>query len=172
MTCNQSTFLMERRWDGKLDAEETRALDEHVSGCPACRAESRAIAAADLAFLSLPVADPPVDIAAAVSRRIAREAPAEPHRAWFWGLFAFAAMAAALLWHAGITPVVVWNSPPVALLAGPVESLVGGWLKPVSITLGTLSPALAALAPIAAVLAALELGLAGLFIIRRVANVS
>ena len=172
MNCNESTFLLERRWDGALSGEEERALGEHLTACAACRAESRAIAAADIAFLALPALEPPVDIAAAVSRRIAQEAPAEPNRGVFWAAFALAALLAALFWQSGVTPAVLWNSAPVAALAGPVESVLHGWWGPIRIYAGAASPLLAVLAPVAAVLTLLEIGVAGLFVARRAADVS
>lgn len=172
MNCNEYTFLLERRLDGALDDADARKLGAHLNECAACRAEEAAIAAADAAFQMLPSMEPPIDIAAAVSRRISREAPAESYRSAFWGVFVFAAVLAAFVWHSGFTASVPWGSGPVATVLGPLEHAVSAWWKPMRIALGAASPLLAILAPIAVVLTLLETGLASLFVARRAANVS
>lgn len=167
MTCNDYLFMLDDRLDGRLDEAREEALDAHLRTCAACRAEAAAIARADAAFLLLPEAEPPVNIAAAVSRRIAREAPAEAHRGWFWGVFALATALAAVVWHAGFTPGVIWGDAPVAALLGPVESVARAWWEPVRIALGAASPLFSIFGPFAVALTMLELGLASLFVVRR-----
>lgn len=172
MNCNEFGFLLESRRDGALEEREERALSAHLEACSACRAEEAAIAAADAAFRMLRAMEPPVDIAAAVSRRIAREAPAESYRGLFWGALALATVLAALLWRAGFTPAVIWGDAPLAALLRPLNAMVLGWWEPVRIALGAVSPLLTVLAPVALTLTLLETALAGLFVVRRAANVS
>ena len=57
MTCDESEILLHALIDGELDAGNTRAVEEHVAGCPRCaaqlqsyRAMSKMIAGADLRY--------------------------------------------------------------------------------------------------------------------------
>ncbi|HEY3414284.1 MAG TPA: zf-HC2 domain-containing protein [Armatimonadota bacterium] len=171
MTCDQATFMLERRWDKTLTGEEERALDSHIQGCAVCRTEAEAIAFADATFLQLPECKPPIDIAAAVSKRIAGEAPAEPRRALFWGaVFAIAAVAAAI-WQFGIPiPAAVFASPYYAsahsIFATASEAVVQ-WLRPMISIARSLSPAAPAILPVLGVAAAAETVVLGRWLVRR-----
>lgn len=166
MTCDQATFLLERRWDHALSGDEEHSLDVHLRECAVCQAEAEAIAVADAMFVRMPDIEPPVDIAAAVARRIAEEAPAEPRRGWIWaGLLALATLVAAL-WHSGLTPAVLWADPAVTAVVAPLTHTASVWLRPVTMTLQALSPAIGSLAAWLGVILALEMGMLGLWMLR------
>ncbi|HEX9589313.1 MAG TPA: anti-sigma factor [Bradyrhizobium sp.] len=61
MTCDEAEILLHALIDGELDAGHTRAVEEHIAGCPRCAAElaayremSRATASANLRYTAPP----------------------------------------------------------------------------------------------------------------------
>jgi hypothetical protein len=161
MTCDQATFMLERRWDKTLDGDEERNLDGHIRGCETCRAEADAIVLADAAFMRIPECAPPLNIAAAVARRIAEESPAETKRAWFWGAVMAIAAAAAAVWEFGIpVPAALLSGPYVASIHSALATLAGAagyWLRPAMTVIRSLTPAAPTLIPFFAVMVTLEM---------------
>lgn len=171
MTCDQATFMLERRWDKTLTHDEEQALDNHIQVCAVCCAEADAIALADSAFLQLPECTPPMDIAAAVSRRIAEEAPAEARRGWFWGMVVAVAAVAVTVWHFGIPlPTAMFASPYYASahsILATASGAVGQWLSPLIPIVRSLSPAAPAIIPIVGVAACVETVMLGRWMVRQ-----
>ena len=171
MTCDQATFMLERRWDKTLTGEEERTLDNHIQVCAVCRAEADAIAFADATFLQLPECKPPVSIAAAVSKRIAEEAPAEPRRAWFWGAVVAMAAIAVAVWQFGIpVPTAVFASPyyaSVHSVVATVSGAVGQWLSPLISIARSLSPAAPVILAVLGVAACIETVMLGRWMVRQ-----
>ncbi|HEY3266733.1 MAG TPA: zf-HC2 domain-containing protein [Armatimonadota bacterium] len=167
MTCDKATMLLERRWDGALNGEEERALDDHIRDCETCAAEAQAIALADAAFLAIPEEDPPVDITALVRERLAEESPAEPRRLWFWIGAVLVSALAAMTWRSGLSPATWMQIPAVAAVASPITHIVADWLRPVGLACAAVSPALVTLAKWAAAPVALEVIALGLWMARR-----
>jgi predicted anti-sigma-YlaC factor YlaD len=171
MTCDKATFMLERRWDKTLTGDEERALDEHIQQCATCRQEAEAISFADAAFLRIPDRVPPMDIAAAVARRVAEECPAEPRRGWFW-MAVFVAMAAiAAVWHFGITvPASVVGAPQYKAahdIAVTLTTTVAAWLKPAVLIAKSFTPAAPILIPAVGIMASLETAALGTWILKR-----
>lgn len=171
MTCDRATFMLERRWDKTLSGEEERALDEHIRECETCREEAEAIAFADATFLKIPECVPPMDIAAAVARRVAAECPAEPRRGWFWMAIIVVMASIATAWHFGFAvPAAVLSGPQFKAahdIAATMWGTVQTWLMPVIAVVRSLAPAAPVLIPIAAVAAAVETAALGTWVLKR-----
>lgn len=171
MTCDQATFMLERRWDKTLTGEEERALDSHIQDCAVCRAEAEAIAFADATFLQLPDCKPSLDIAAAVARQIAEEVPVEPKRAWFWMVVVAISATVAAVWYFGVpVPTAVFASPYYASARSAFETVagaVGQWLSPLIPIVRSLGPAAPAILPVLGVVACIETAMLGRWMVRQ-----
>lgn len=166
MTCDQATFMLEQRLDNALSEEAEKTLDEHLATCAACRVEAEAVAVAEAAFVRLPDLAPPVDIAAAVRRRIAREAPAERGRRWSWVAIGGLAFVLAAVFSLGYTPAAVFGIPAVTAVIAPITQLVAEWIRPIVLPLRALSPAIGPLAGQLVILVVAEVGLVGWWMAR------
>jgi len=156
MNCDRIGMLLERRWDGPLTELEERMVQDHLSRCAACREENEAIRLADVAFLDLADLEPPINIAAAVAQRIARETTVEPRRAWFWALIAAITAAWSAVAHYGITlPSWVCDSVCIRVAHTAVASWADSmswWLNPVTTALRAAGPILVPILILSAVL--------------------
>lgn len=171
MTCDQASFLLERRWDRALSGDEERALDQHLAGCALCQAEAEAIEAADMAFQDMEVLEPPRGLVEAVAQQIAREVPAEPKRGWFWVALAMIATAWGSISYFGISLPLGWTQSSYYLAASiavtKATSALADWAHPVTVAWKALGPYLL---PVLILCAALEVGLAALWMLRRTAT--
>jgi anti-sigma factor RsiW len=102
MTCRQSRRLFSRRLDERLNESERQALDAHLSGCAACRAELARWEVPSRALRALGPAAAPDDLAERGWRAALAANPAgsfEERFVWAARRFAAAgAVAAALVW--------------------------------------------------------------------------
>jgi hypothetical protein len=68
-------------WHDELDAGERQALEAHLAGCPACRAEAEALTRLWHGLAELPAAEPGPAVAARFHARLAAELERERHAA-------------------------------------------------------------------------------------------
>lgn len=73
MTCNEILEWVSAECDGAAGAEERRAIETHLAGCPACATAAREMRAAVEAVRGLPPEPAPVDMAARVAHALGRE---------------------------------------------------------------------------------------------------
>lgn len=69
-TCETIRQRLSALIDGDLTPGERRALEEHLNGCAACEAETRAMRETSEALRNLPRAEPPPDMIARIERAI------------------------------------------------------------------------------------------------------
>jgi len=144
MTCDDSRIYLPAYLDDELDVAETLRIQQHLTGCPACRQtqdEQLALRSAlrDPSLYAHPSADFSKRIEAAV-RRASREEARPPRSSWFgsWRLesFRWAPALAALVVVTTIGAFLVMNSlrsshqeqVARAVLAGHIRSLQAGHL--------------------------------------------
>jgi len=72
MQCHSIVEWMSTAIDGRLDAQRTRLLEEHLSGCEACREEFAALKHTVALLQGLPEVDPPADLPDAVRRGVGK----------------------------------------------------------------------------------------------------
>jgi hypothetical protein len=73
MDCDSARRLVELEFEGGLGADDARALDEHVRGCPGCTALRAELLAIDAVLRDGRLEQAPEGFAAAVLTQIARE---------------------------------------------------------------------------------------------------
>jgi anti-sigma factor RsiW len=113
--CERYSSLIGDLVDGPLDASAQRALDEHLAGCPACRALLADLRDIRRVAGRLPDYTPRPEVWAGIARRLEPELAARPRPFWTGARVALA-MAATLL-------VAVASS--VWLLRGPAPAATG-----------------------------------------------
>lgn len=74
MTCAELEILLCDYVDGTLRAEERTALEDHLSGCPACRQLAEDVAGVTAFFERVPAPEPPAELLT----RIMHHAPMGP----------------------------------------------------------------------------------------------
>jgi len=72
MQCHSIVEWMSTAIDGRLDAQRTRLLEEHLAGCEACREEFAALKHTVALLQGLPEVDPPADLPDAVRRGVGK----------------------------------------------------------------------------------------------------
>jgi anti-sigma factor RsiW len=83
----QVSALMSLALDGLLDAGDQRRLRQHLAGCPACRAEWRAMQHVSALFEESPMVGPPLGFAIRVERRLGEKTKVQ--RRVFGGMAVF-----------------------------------------------------------------------------------
>lgn len=73
MTCSEAYDLIILYLDHELDGRRSQALQQHLAGCAACRADFQTQAALDARVQTLQDSVPPAGIAAQVMERLARQ---------------------------------------------------------------------------------------------------
>lgn len=168
MTCDQASFLLERRWDKMLASDEEILLDRHLADCALCRAEAESIDVMDRAFQELAVLEPPRSIVDSVARQIAEEVPAESRRGWFWAALVAVTLAWAAVAHLGFTIPLSWTQSSqylaLSIALTKASGVLSDWLHPLAVAWKSLGPNLL---PVLAIIAVAEIGLATLWLQRR-----
>jgi anti-sigma factor RsiW len=77
MDCARVRELLEDALDGPLAPDDARAVEEHVTACPACARERGILAEIDAALSEAPLPSAPRWLPMAVAREIARESVVE-----------------------------------------------------------------------------------------------
>lgn len=72
MRCKQANEMMSLRLDARLDSAESTALDEHLSGCDACRTQWQRLQALHCILAAAPVVPAPVRVRVNVMARLSR----------------------------------------------------------------------------------------------------
>lgn len=99
MRCRRVQSRLQPFVDGALTEQEARQIEQHVSGCTACRLELEAARALDCALAAEPLAEPRPELRAAIlSRAVAKANRARPMLVprWLDGI-TFGGLALALL---------------------------------------------------------------------------
>ncbi len=103
MRCERIKEWMGEHLDGCLDADRTREMNEHLTGCDACRRELEELRQTVALLRDMPAVMPPADLIPSVHRRLAQQ-PESPVLI-FWRVLSLpqtrVAAAAALLIMAG-----------------------------------------------------------------------
>lgn len=146
MRCQQASELMSLRLDRPLTPEGERTLQEHLAGCPACRAEEVLLQRVNGLLGNAPLLAPPAgfvpDVMVLVRRRAARRSMWRGALALFLGALSLLALGTAPYLVLVLFTLVVADSPTA------VSALVGvlrhtwGILQTVSSALGLLARAL------------------------------
>jgi hypothetical protein len=94
MTCAELEILLCDYVDGTLHAAERTALENHLSGCPACKQLAEDVAGVTAFFERVPEAEPPAELMTRILHHapmgpgaIAAPSPSDPRPSWIKRVF-------------------------------------------------------------------------------------
>lgn len=80
MRCSKATHMLQLYIDKKLSLEQIRALETHLTTCPACCEELSVLEEIDVALKSMEMVVEPADLTMNVMKRVALSTQAQPSR--------------------------------------------------------------------------------------------
>jgi hypothetical protein len=80
MRCSKATYMLQLYIDKKLSLEQIRALETHLTTCPACCEELSVLEEIDVALKSMEMVVEPADLTMNVMKRVALSTQAQPSR--------------------------------------------------------------------------------------------
>jgi len=125
MRCGAARGLFSRHLDGRLAEPDRAALEAHLAGCGACRAELARWEGAARALRGLGPTPPPAGLADRAFRAAVAAQPAPPLAAWFVGTARRAILAGAVAAVAAwLGALAAGSAPAPAAAEDPMELAV------------------------------------------------